>query len=426
MVYLIINCQEIDLPELSNTPTLISILSQIIQLQNSTVETPTLNPSSGHYVTPQTIILSTNTPGANIYYTLDESTPTIHSRQYSTGIPIWQISGKTIKAFASKIGMTESPIVESKFSYPPLKTGQTSCYDGVNNPVACGSYQGQDAQENQGVSRSYTDNGNYTITDNTTGLVWQKCSGGQNNDSTCSGIANLTNWTDANNYCNTLTLSGKNWRLPTYIELSTIVEHSMNPLPINLTNFPNTIAGHYWTKTNYLFDLSYAWVVNFSGGIIYANLKTDPYYVRCVSSSFSIDNNLQKYSDFGDGTILDKSTNLLWQKCTKGRNNDSTCSGVASPTDWQTALSYCNSLNLSGKTWRLPNWKELQSIVDYSVNSGASIFETIFPNTSIDNYWSSTTYVNTPANGIYVSFAEGKLFHQPKVNNAKIRCVSAP
>jgi hypothetical protein len=55
--------------------------------------------------------------------------------------------------------------------------------------------------------------------------------------------------------------------------------------------------------------------------------------------------------------------------CSQGQNNDSTCSGTATTATWQQALQYCNSLTLASKSWRLPSFNELKSLVKYSAYS---------------------------------------------------------
>src|SRR4051812_39636776 len=55
----------------------------------------------------------------------------------------------------------------------PLETGQTTCFNTTGNVIAC-SGTGEDGDLRLGLSRSFTDNGDGTITDNKTGLMWEK------------------------------------------------------------------------------------------------------------------------------------------------------------------------------------------------------------------------------------------------------------
>jgi hypothetical protein len=143
---------------------------------------------------------------------------------------------------------------------------------------------------------SFTDNGNGTVTDNNTGLVWQKCSMGQNNDASCSGTANYYNWYQASgtydasynpstiSVCGSLSLAGTGWRLPSKKELVGIVDYSI-PYPgptIPQTLFPNTASSGYWSSTTGASSTSDAWLVDFYDGyVVYIN-KGATFYVRCV------------------------------------------------------------------------------------------------------------------------------------------------
>lgn len=133
---------------------------------------------------------------------------------------------------------------------------------------------------------NYADNSNGTITDNKTGLIWQKCSMGYNNDATCSDDGNTTNntatWVNAVSYCESLNLASQtDWRLPNVKELKTLVDYSTyNPSINNL--FTNTVANYYWSSSTNVLNTSYAWVVNFGYGDTYSGGKTNSYYVRCV------------------------------------------------------------------------------------------------------------------------------------------------
>ncbi|MCB1193993.1 MAG: DUF1566 domain-containing protein [Leptospiraceae bacterium] len=133
--------------------------------------------------------------------------------------------------------------------------------------------------------QSFTDNGDYTITDKATALVWQKCSMGQNSDDTCSGTATTTTWSNALLYCKDLSLAGKTWRLPNINELKSIMNYDKSEPGINQTYFPATQPSLYWSSTTYLITTTYAWNIDFQYGEIddYGLLKTSGIYVRCVS-----------------------------------------------------------------------------------------------------------------------------------------------
>lgn len=97
--------------------------------------------------------------------------------------------------------MFDSEVLSGMFIYPnlTLTTGQTNSYG-----------PGDDGAHQLGVSRSFTDNGDGTVTDNAIGLVWQRCSHGRTgNDCSVGAEATTANWTEAQNHCNSLTLAGR-------------------------------------------------------------------------------------------------------------------------------------------------------------------------------------------------------------------------
>jgi len=119
---------------------------------------------------------------------------------------------------------------------------------------------------------SYRDNGNGTVTDTVTGLMWQK----QDDDTERT-------WDQACTYCNNLTLAGySDWRLPSKKELMSIVNYGTYNPAIDETYFPGTHASNYWSSTTYAYDTSHAWVVYFGYGYVYSYYKSSTLYVRCV------------------------------------------------------------------------------------------------------------------------------------------------
>ena len=86
-----------------------------LSYQNESVATPEFNPPSGTYVDPQSIVISTSTTGATIYYTTDGSTPTTSSSVYSS--PINVASTTTIRAIATKSGLDDSGVASATYTF---------------------------------------------------------------------------------------------------------------------------------------------------------------------------------------------------------------------------------------------------------------------------------------------------------------------
>ena len=143
------------------------------------------------------------------------------------------------------------------------------------------------------------------------------------------------------------------------------------------------------------------------------------------------DGNLQKgtdrsYTDNSDGTIKDNATGLTWQKCSRGLSGTTCATGSATTTDWTAAGTYCSSLSLASKTWRLPTVQELGDLVDYSQAISPVVNVTFFPATIALLYWSSTTFVPSTTNAWFVVFNNGIVTADLKTNNYYVRCVSGP
>ena len=266
-------------------------------------------------------------------------------------------------------------------------TGQTQCYTSVGNVISCAG-TGQDGEYNLNPM-SYADNGDGTVTDNNTMLMWQKQDDGNTyNWYQASGTYDAINNPASQNVCGSLTLGGySDWRLPAKKELMNIVDYAI-PYPgptINITYFPNTQAV-YWSSTT--LPGGSAWYVRFTYGSVSVDYpKSAGAYVRCVrgGQSGSSDN----FKDNSDGTVTDTTTGLIWQQ------------GEPGVMTWDSALLYCEGLSLGGNSdWRLPNIKELGSLTDDTTYP--AIDTNYFPNASFaSGYWSSTTYSGISAWTVY-------------------------
>jgi|GEM_PF-1256324 len=330
---------------------------------------------------------------------------------------------------------TWSSSSSSSPSFKVVDTGQSSCFDTFGTSVSCNN-TGQDGAYN-GNQPSYTNNGDGTITDNTTGLTWQK-SPDTNGDGNVGYSDKLTQ-SSAVSYCSNLTLgSQSDWRLPNIKEMYSLINFNGEDASSaadddtsNLTPFIDTsyfdfaygdtssgeriIDVQYATTTIYVsttvLGTETMFGVNMADGRIKGyetsiggSAKT--FTVQCVRGDSYGTNG---FTDNNDETISDSASNLMWEK------NDS-----QSDMSWDSALSYCESGATGGYTdWRLPNAKEMQSIVDYTrspdTTSSAAI-DAIFNATSFTNeggatdwgfYWTSTSHKNPTgngANGVYISF----------------------
>ena len=229
---------------------------------------------------------------------------------------------------------------------------------------------------------SFTDNGNETITDNNTGLMWQKTDGGE------------MTFEAAQIFVNSMTLGGyTDWRLPNGIELFSLNNFDrLNPA-MNTSYFPKTLAEYWWTGEIRADDATKVWAVNAGGGIG-AHPKTETksaggtfnFHVRAVRNPFSTTFSTPHFTDNGNGSVTDNFTGLIWQKVQ-----------ATSTMTWEEALAYSKTVTLAGKSdWRLPNIKELQSLNDPKLTN-PSFNKTYFPNIVSGNFWSSTSLYLTMA-----------------------------
>ena len=381
------------------------------------VANPIFSPSaSSPYNIPVYISITTSTAGASIYYTLDGTTPNSNSTLYQTPLHIWTVAGRPIKAIAVYPGMIDSDVVTIVYSYLPLKTGLDAIY-----------HANDDFSVNSGIARSYyVDNADGTVSDNATGLVWQKCSRGQSPPS-CSGTATYHNWDDSKTYCQNLNLASKTWRLPTAEELLTLRDYGQSTNPaIDTSFFPATISGiPYWTSSE---SLSSAYVLNFRAdsslnAVVNSESKTLNRHVRCVSGPSRL--YVGNFVDYGNGTVKDLATGLIWQKCSSGQNNDSTCSGYSIANNWTQALDYCNNLNLASLSWRLPNINELSSLHLIRILS-PSLFSSSFPNTPSNYFISSTSLKSNSSRFFANDGGQISVFSKTSFSGYRVRCVAGP
>jgi len=125
------------------------------------------------------------------------------------------------------------------------------------------------------IANNFIDNGDGTVSDTSTGLMWQQ-----------SGPDETKNWQQALDYCETLSYAGySDWRLPNISELQSIIDYTHYGPGIDEEFFPYTVSGSYYSSTTIADRPKKAWVINFDLGFLdyYFNTgKTTLYNVRAV------------------------------------------------------------------------------------------------------------------------------------------------
>jgi len=119
-----------------------------------------------------------------------------------------------------------------------------------------------------------------------------------------------------------------------------------------------------------------------------------------------------RFTGNGDSTVTDTATGLTWKRCAEGQAwNGVACTGTAGFHTWQQALQQAETLNTGGgyagyTDWRVPNIKELGSIVERKCYSPA-INETVFPSTPSSGFWSASSNAGYSGGAWYVFFYNG-------------------
>lgn len=336
---------------------------------------------------------------------------------------------------------------QKTITFPIVDTDQKIFYDSIieiTEPQPNDAFYGQDANY-EGNQPSYQDNGDGTITDLVTGLMWVKTPD-MDNDSDID-VDDKMSYEESIAAADTFSLAGYNdWRLPSIKEMySLIIFSGLDPSGYEGTSTEDLVP---FINTDY-FDFAYGdlnageriidaqmastniyvgttmngdetmFGVNFADGRIKGygtgsmpgQTQAKQFYVMYVRGNTNY--GVNEFVDNGDGTITDNATGLMWTQNDNGE-------GLL----WEDALSFAENYSYAGHSdWRLPNVKELQGIVDYTRSPSTSNSAAIDPifncsqitdeggNINYPFYWSGTTHANWHENapggfGSYVCFGE--------------------
>lgn len=291
---------------------------------------------------------------------------------------------------------TAQPVSKTMLRLPD--TGETMSYTGTF---------GEDADFTINAP-FFTLNGDGTVTDTITGLMWQRTDGGE------------MTIEDATVYCDTLTLAGHvDWRLPDASEAFSILDHQLANPALDPAVFPVSAAEYWWTSDRQANDNTKVWATNAGGGIgNHPKSETisaggiKRFHVRAVRDQSPPPALPSQFTNHADGTATDALTGLVWQR-----------SSHADTFSWEDALSYADTLTLAGfGDWRLPNIKELRSINEESL-VGPSLDGAVFGNAGARKYWSSTTLPNQTVKAWYLYTQFGITTYDLKTARHFVLCV---
>lgn len=325
-------------------------------------------------------------------------------------------------------------------TYKIVDTDQSTFYDttvAISQPSQASIFYGQDAMYD-GFQPSYTDHGDGTVTDNVTGLMWTKTPD-RNGDGEIDYDDKMS-YDEAIAAAETFSLAGyDDWRVPSIKESYSLIMFSgvdvsgYEGSTSNLIPFINTdyfdfaygdeSAGERIIDAQFVSSTLYVGTtmngaetmfgVNLADGRI-KGYPTEPMPGQTEDKQFYVlfvrGNTNYGINDFqvnGDGTITDNATGLMWMQDDNGEG-----------LTWTEALNYAENADYAGyNDWRLPNAKELQSIVDYtrapSVTNSPAI-DPLFNCSVITDeggesnypfYWTSSTHANwTESPGEYAAY----------------------
>jgi hypothetical protein len=359
----------------------------------------------------------------------------------------------TVSAILMIFSSTLAEPAKPQLSYPVPDTGQAKCYDShreIAPPKKGEAFCGQDAQFRLNPASYTLSADGLTVRDNVTGLTWQHSADTDGNGALTSA--------DKLTFARAQALPAKlnaakfggfgDWRLPTIKELYSLFDArgtdpsgpTMDADTSGLSPYLDTeffkfaygdvragervIDSQWASSTTYAANPCLMFGVNFADGRIKGYGTAVPgrpaktFLVLCVRGNPAYGKN--DFHDSGDDTITDRATGLTWSKADSGTG-----------MNWQAALTWVQQKNaakfLGHDDWRLPNVKELQSIVDYTRSPDTThspAIDPVFNCTAITNearqmdwpfYWSSTTHAGLHGGGsaMYVAFGRASGWMPP-------------
>jgi hypothetical protein len=249
--------------------------------------------------------------------------------------------------------------------------------------------------------RNYDTATDGVVIDRVTGLMWQR------------KLPNtFLTFDQAQRHCDELTLAGhQDWRLPSRIELVSLIDTTRTQPAIDLQVFPDTPSDWFWTSSPAVDDPSAAWYVYFYFGYPKTDDRGGQFSVRCVRSDRAGSPAKPRY-DIEAAEVRDIDTGLRWQREIADK-----------AVTFDAAQQHCARLKSSGGgRWRVPTLGELLTLVDERAKS-PMIDRAAFSKAEGLPFWSSSTFANGRELAWYVRFDRGDGLYGRLSETFRVRCV---
>jgi hypothetical protein len=240
------------------------------------------------------------------------------------------------------------------------------------------------------------------VVDRVTGLSWQRV----------ADPASYNHY-QASDYCSALKLSGhRDWRLPSWMELTSIADTSQADPAVDQVAFPSTPAATFWSSQTDVTNTGLGWYVSFKNGGAYGGDDVVRLArVRCVRGySSCAESEVSDYSLTSE-VATDIHTGLGWRRTVEPEN-----------FVWKDANRFCSKLAAQGAAWRLPSLRELLTLVDLTRYDPA-IDRVAFKDTPSEFFWSSSPSRAPEGSAWGVNFTRGSSAVAPITTKAHVRCV---
>src|SRR5215203_254593 len=414
---------------------------------NALTEATRKLPGCGHFDYYKAI--QSGTPTEPAEYAITEAWKTV--RQFKV-----QWESEHLKQFQHTVGdlVAEQPDLRFYHSAEYAtearlpRTGQKQCWDTSGAFISCES-TGQDGDIQAGThwpEPRFVDNEDGTVTDKVSGLIWLKDADYFGEVTWEQALENAKSLASGSGGLKDGSVAG-DWHLPNIREIQSLIDYgSEDPILPHGHPFTGVKPSIYWTSTTLAAAPTLAWMMTLGIGPTVFDLKLNDNRMWPVrggdktrvpqtgqkqgwdtqgnpvdlagtgqdgETQIGVPSPTPRFVDNMDGTVTDRLTGLVWLK-----NADAF--GLRT---WEQALAVCNSLGMPSHglfdgsmpgEWRLPNIKEIESLVDYGNVRPSIPAEHPFINVRPSSYWTSTSVAAAPTQAMFIILGVGPVIFENK------------